>query len=272
MYTLSCFADEISPRLDAQLELMAHLGIRYMSLRSVDDVNVLDLTDARIDQIALELDKRHMAVSSIGSPVGKTQISNRSDLYLDQTQRAIAIARRIDCPRIRVFSFYMPADRLDEERAEVIRRLSEMARLAARDGIELLHENEAGIYGETSVRCRDLLDAVNLPNFNAAFDPSNFVAAGEAPFDQSLPNIRPYVSYMHIKDSRRNDNVIVPAGEGDAQLADILPVFADHDMFLTLEPHLALAGRNRGFTGEDLFCRAHAALTGLLNRLKIAYN
>lgn len=271
MYTLSCFADEISPKLDEQLELMARLGIRYMSLRSVDDVNVLELSDDCIDQIAVALHRRHMAVSSIGSPVGKSPISDRSDLYLTQMERAISVARRIDCPRIRVFSFYMPASQLDVERSEVLRRLDSMARLAARDGIELLHENEAGIYGETSARCRDLLESIDRPNFRAAFDASNFVAAGEAPFEQSLPTMRPYISYMHIKDSRRADNAIVPAGEGDAQLARILPALAGRDMFLTLEPHLALAGRYRGFTGEELFCRAHAALTGLLNALDIAY-
>ncbi len=271
MYALSCFADEISPRLDEQLELMEQLGIRHLSLRSVDDVNVLELSDARLDQIARELARRRITVSSIGSPVGKTPISDRSEAYLSQTQRALEIARRLDCPRVRVFSFYMPEDRLDAERAEVLHRLSAMARLAARDGVELLHENEAGIYGQTSARCRDLLDGVGLPNFNAAFDPSNFVAAGEAPFDQSLANIRPFVRYMHIKDSRRADNTIVPAGEGDAQLELILPEFADRDMFLTLEPHLAQAGQYRGFTGGELFRRAHAALTGLLARLGIEY-
>ena len=77
---------------------------------------------------------------------------------------------------------------------------------------------------------------------------------------------------MHIKDSRRSDGVIVPAGEGDGQLSQVLSAFAEKDMFLTLEPHLAVAGRMRGFTGAELFGRAHAALTGLLDRAGIAYN
>ena len=237
MYTLSCFADEISPRLDEELDAMERLGIKWMSLRSVDNVNVLSLSDEQVDRIGCALRARGMGVSSIGSPIGKTPIADESDLYLEQTARAIEIAIKLDCPRIRVFSFYMEKDELDARRDEVLRRLRNMSELAARDGITLLHENEAGIYGESSARCRDLLESVGRDNFRAAYDPSNFVAAGE----------------------------------GDAQIRDVLREFTGDDYFLTLEPHLAMAGRNRGFSGVELFGRAHAALTGLLREAGIAY-
>ena len=272
MYTLSCFADEISPHLDEQLDVMERLKVRYLSLRSVEDVNVLSLTDAQVKDIRQALRSRGMGVSSIGSPVGKTPVKDDASICLDQTRRAVEIARMLDCPRVRVFSFYMEKDELDEYRGEVMDRLGRMAEIAAQAGVTLMHENEAGIYGERSDRCADILQSVNHPALRAVFDPSNFVAAGEAPFDESLPRLREYVAYMHIKDSRRSDGVIVPAGEGDAQLARVLSAFADTDMFLTLEPHLAVVGRMRGFTGAELFGTAHAALTGLLERADIAYN
>ena len=272
MYTLSCFADEIAPDLDEQLAVMERLGVRYLSLRSVDNVNVMELTDARLKEIRAALEARGMGVSSIGSPVGKTPIADDAGACLEQTRRAVEIARRMDCPRVRVFSFYMEKDELDARRHEVIDRLSRMAEIAADAGITLMHENEAGIYGEQSARCEDILRSVAHPALRAVFDPSNFVAAGEAPFDESLPRLRGFIDYMHIKDSRRSDGAIVPAGEGDGQLRAILPVFAEKDMFLTLEPHLAVAGRMRGFTGPQLFEKAHAALTGLLRDAGIAYN
>ena len=89
MYTLSCFADEISPRLDEELDAMERLGIKWMSLRSVDNVNVLSLSDEQVDRIGCALRARGMGVSSIGSPIGKTPIADESDLYLEQTARAI---------------------------------------------------------------------------------------------------------------------------------------------------------------------------------------
>ena len=272
MYTLSCFADEISPRLDEQLAVMERMNVRYLSLRSVEDVNVLKLTDAQIRDIASALKSRGMGVSSIGSPIGKTPVTDDISLCLDQTRRAIDIARALDCPRVRVFSFYMKKDELDKYRGEVIDRLRRMAEMAAEAGVTLMHENEAGIYGERSERCADILKSVNHPALRAVFDASNFVAAGEAPFDESLPRVRDYVDYMHIKDSRHADGVIVPAGEGDGQLPAVLAAFAEKDMFLTLEPHLAEAGRMRGFTGAELFAKAHAALTGLLRNANIAYD
>ena len=272
MYTLSCFADEISPRLDEQLDVMERLNVRYMSLRSVGDVNVLNLSDAQVRSISRALKARGMGVSSIGSPIGKTPIAEDAKGCLEQTRRAVEIARALDCSRVRVFSFYMEKDQLDACRGEVIDRLGRMAEIAAAADVTLMHENEAGIYGEASARCEDILKSVNHPALRAVFDASNFVAAGEAPFDESLPRVKDYVDYMHIKDSRHADGVIVPAGEGDGQYASILPVFTDKDMFLTLEPHLAEAGRMRGFTGAELFARAHAALTGLLRSANIAYN
>ena len=155
---------------------------------------------------------------------------------------------------------------------EVIDRLRRMAGIAAAAGVTLMHENEAGIYGQASARCGDILKSVNHPALRAVFDASNFVAAGEAPFDESLPRVRDYVDYLHIKDSRHADGVIVPAGEGDGQLPAVLSAFAEKDMFLTLEPHLAVAGQMRGFTGPQLFERAHAALTGLLDAAGLTYN
>ncbi len=272
MYTLSCFADEISPHLNEQLDEMERLKVRYLSLRSIEDVNVLKLTDAQLRELAASLKARGMGVSSIGSPVGKTPISEDASLCLDQTRRAVEIAQMLDCARVRVFSFYMEKDELDARRGEVIDRLRRMAEIAAAAGVTLMHENEAGIYGERSERCGDILRSVNHPALRAVFDASNFVAAGEAPFDESLPRVRDYVDYLHIKDSRHADGVIVPAGEGDGQLPDVLKAFAEKDVFLTLEPHLAAAGRMRGFTGAELFARAHAALTGLLRSANIAYN
>lgn len=271
MYKISCFADEIAPGLSEQLDVMEKLNVGWLSLRSVEDVGVLKLTDEQIDEIARTIKARGVGISSIGSPIGKTPITDTSDEYLRQTERAIQVAEKLDCPRIRVFSFYMEKDEMDTYREEVIERLGKIADLAAKSGIDILHENEARIYGEASVRCRDILESVNRPNFKAVFDPSNFVAAGEDPFDQSLPQVKDFVSYMHIKDSRHSDGVIVPAGEGDGQVSQVLKAFAGQDMFLTLEPHLAVAGQFKGFSGPERFAKAYEALTGLLKTAGIAY-
>ena len=48
MWTLTGFADEISPELDEQLDTLAQESMRSMELRSVWNTNVLDLTDEEL--------------------------------------------------------------------------------------------------------------------------------------------------------------------------------------------------------------------------------
>ncbi len=60
MIRLSAFADEISPDLDEQIATLQRQGIRYLDLRSMWNINVLDLSDAHIRQIKQILDaQRH---------------------------------------------------------------------------------------------------------------------------------------------------------------------------------------------------------------------
>ena len=79
MYKISCFADEISPRLDQQLDEMEKLNVKWMSLRSVDDINVLQLSDARVDEIAHALKERGMGILITDHNVRETlQIVDRA--------------------------------------------------------------------------------------------------------------------------------------------------------------------------------------------------
>ena len=45
----------------------------------------------------------------------------------------------------------------------------------------------------------------------------------------------------------------------------------DYDGFLSLEPHLKVAGHSTGFTGPELFATARNALCAILDDLDIAY-
>jgi sugar phosphate isomerase/epimerase len=66
---------------------------------------------------------------------------------------------------------------------------------------------------------------------------------------------------------------VVPAGEGDGQLRETLTALRDSGFegFISLEPHLAQAGRFGGFSGPEGFRRAVRALKLVLNELSIPY-
>jgi sugar phosphate isomerase/epimerase len=269
MVKLSGFADEISPDLDVQLDTLESLGIKYFEFRAVWGKNVLALSSEELDRVKAEIDRRGICVSALGSPVGKARIDADFEDYKGLVQHAIDVANRMEAPNIRVFSFY--CDDLDKDRDEVMRRMQAMVDMAAAGGVTMLHENEKGIYGEQAERCLDLHQSVTGKNFRATFDPANFVQAGVKPFDTAYPMLKSYIAYFHIKDAIMDEGRVVPAGEGDGQIRELMAAAKDtgYDGFLSLEPHLKVAGHSTGFTGPDLFATAVNALRGILDELEI---
>ena len=128
----------------------------------------------------------------------------------------------------------------------------------------LIHENEANIYGETGRQCLDIHQSIASPKLCAAFDFANFVQAGENPLD-NWPLLKPYTAHFHVKDARASNGQIVPAGQGDGHLAEILKdaCASGYRGFLSLEPHLAAHGQFAGFSGPALFQTAVDALRKL---------
>jgi sugar phosphate isomerase/epimerase len=125
----------------------------------------------------------------------------------------------------------------------------------------MLHENEKGIFGDTAARCADLLRSVRSPHLQAAFDFANFVQVGENPA-AAWSMLRDFVRHFHIKDALREGGRVVPAGEGDGHIGPILSeaYSLGYRGFLSLEPHLRVAGHSHGETGEALFGTAANAL------------
>src|SRR3954470_6656236 len=102
MWLLSGFADEIDPDLQTQCKVLDELGIRFIELRSAWDVNVLDLSDEQIEDVARILAAHGTAVSSIGPPVGKINIADDFEAHLLRLARAIEVADRLGAPFIRI--------------------------------------------------------------------------------------------------------------------------------------------------------------------------
>jgi sugar phosphate isomerase/epimerase len=269
MVKLSGFADEISQDLGEQLDTLETLGMRFFEFRGVWGKNVLALNREELDQVKAEIDRRGIGISALGSPIGKAPIDADFEHYSERVQHAIAVAQLMETPYIRMFSFYCRD--LDADRDEVMRRMQAMVDMAAAAGVTMLHENEKGIYGEQPERCLDLHETVAGDNFRATFDPANFVQAGVKPYDTAYPLLKPYIGYFHIKDAIMGKGNVVPAGKGDGQVREVLAAARDagYAGFLSLEPHLKVAGHSTGYTGPELFATAVGALQTILDDLNI---
>lgn len=251
-FLLSAFGDEIDDDLTTQLDLLASEGITALELRSAWGVNVLDLSGEQLQRVRELLHERGFLVSAIGSPIGKSSLSEPRAFEQERLERALAAAERLDTRLIRIFSFYVAPESLDEARNEVIERLGLLVERAAQAGATLLHENERGIYGESATRCQDLLAAINSPALRMAFDPANFVQAGVRPMEDAWPLLSAFVTHVHIKDAVFQDSSVRPAGQGDGDIPALLAALnaLDYTGYLTLEPHLSIAGPAGGFSGE----------------------
>ena len=236
-FLISAFADETSNDPDRQIAALKRNGLRMIEPRNIGG-GILSKTDAEIDAFGQKLADAGIGISALGSPIGKYDIGKPFDAHLTDFRRALAICRRLCTDRMRMFSFFVPQERLKECRAEVLRRLSVMLEEADRAGVTLCHENETGIYGQNPAEVADLLNA--LPGLYGVFDAANYVMNDQDPLagiDATL--IRP--AYLHMKDAIRAEKAMVPVGMGDGHYAEVLrrvDAAMPGLVCLTVEPHL----------------------------------
>jgi sugar phosphate isomerase/epimerase len=268
-FTLSAFGDEIADDLGEQLRVLRELRIGYLELRGAWGKNVSVLSDDEVEAIRRLCAERAIGLSCIGSPIGKSPLAEPLEPVLDSLRRLCQVATTLGTRRIRIFSFYPPeGDDPADHLAEATARLRRLATLAGEHDILLLLENELGIVGDTPERCAALLEAVDSLNLRFVWDTANFVQVKLArPVERGWPLLSRYLAqHVQIKDARLADGTVVPAGEGDAQVGELLDRLRETSYrgFLALEPHLAYAGPRGGFSGPDGMARAADALRRLL--------
>ena len=280
-YILSAFADEVSPVFDEQLEYLKSRNIGYIEPRNIDGTNVSSIDNEQLKTAKAKLDKFGIGVSSIGSPLGKISVTDDFADHIRLLERTIELAKVFEAKNIRMFSFFYPEGTMPREhRAAVMARLEIMLEIAEKNGINLCHENEARIFGETPDDCRYLMEYFG-GRLKSVLDMGNFAFCKQNPLE-GYEAVKDYSEYIHIKDANF-DTTIVPAGCGAGKVEEILSAYnklTDRDVFLTLEPHLTVfSGLDKLSNMDDIkvqnaydtpvaaFDAAKAALEGILAKI-----
>lgn len=277
-YKLSGFSDEISSDTTVQFEVLNKLGIKYFESRGIDGKNISLLSDDEAAALRAKMDSYGIKASSIGSPIGKIKLGDDFEEHFALFKRVVNIAKILGTKYIRVFSFYSDSGSWSEDdRNQVLSRLRRMIDYAAEENVILLHENEKDIYGDVADRCLDLMKELACDNFKAVFDPANFVQCGEDT-NRAFELLKDYVAYVHIKDARSKDGMVVPSGMGDGNVEYVLKKLFDNGYcgFLSLEPHLGqfegLAELEFGDVMKNLPKGGEATFTLALNSLEKILN
>jgi 3-dehydroshikimate dehydratase len=273
MFTISAFADEISPDPREQVAVLKSCNVRHIEFRSIHKTNVLALSDSQLAEFKTLIDGEGVKLSAIGSPIGKVPIDAPFDTHLDRFKLAIEIAQKFNTPNIRIFSYYPPADKPFDGnwapyRDEVIRRMRVKAEIAAKANITLFHENEHKIYGDSPERVLDVLKSVNSPALRGAYDAANYVFCSYDPI-HGWELTKEYTSHFHIKDwkgSGEHEHTGRIPGTGDGKIPHSIAdaVKRGYSGFAVMEPHLRGGGPTGGVTGPDLFPLAVQAFRNIL--------
>ena len=238
-WIISAFADEHSNDLAGQIAALQSFDISHIELRFLNGKNVADLQNSEAKAVKEQLDAGGIQVSAVGSPLGKINLADDFAAHMEKARKVFETAAILQTDRIRMFSFYLHQGKCRPDcRGEVMDKLGAMLDLADTFGMQLCHENEGEIYGESPEQCLDLMETFG-GRLGCVFDMGNFVFKGHDPL-QGYELLKSYISYFHIKDAL-TAGAIVPAGRGEACIGQILHAYRDEfqkDVLLTIEPHL----------------------------------
>ena len=268
MIKLCAFADEAEESLAGQIAALKRNGIGYLELRSISGKNVKDFTLDEAKAYQKTLSENGIKVWSIGSPLGKVDIDCDFAEYEKTVRHVCTLANIFGAKRIRMFSFFNAYEKKDK----VFLYLRKMVEIANEYGVLLCHENEKEIYGDTLERVLELKEQVKGLAF--VYDPANYLQVGEKACD-TLCKAHGISEYYHIKDVIVATDELVPAGEGDGEIGELIARI-DGDAVLTLEPHLktfagyaaidntVMKNKYSFKDGNEAFDAAVRALKGLL--------
>ncbi len=238
-FILSAFADEAGGGLLSQIEALKRNNLTHIEPRGLDHGNIADYTSEQCKEMRKILDDNGIGVSAMGSPFGKINIEDDFAPHFEKFKQCVENACILGTDKIRMFSFFFNENQKHEDfRDEVFERLEKFADYSLKSGVWCCHENEKDIYGDTDIYCLDILKTFN-GKIKGIFDPANFIQCGV----EILPAydlLEEYIEYFHVKDCLFDSGKVVPAGKGDANMAELLRRFGKKDgkRILTLEPHL----------------------------------
>lgn len=273
MMRISAFGDEIAVDFEEQLRVLKALEIPLIDIRAAWGVNCSHFTDEHIGRITDLCVRYNITVSCMGSPIGKSPITDPIAIESERLKTIGETARRLGTRNIRLFSFYPERESDVTALHSSIERLGALSEIAGEQDLQLLLENEKGVVGDIPERCLELMRALESPHLRFIWDPANFVQCGAVDqVDRWWDELHPYIGYIHIKDARLADQSVTVAGDGDGQLLELLIRLRDNGYqdVLSLEPHLLEARHSSGFSGADGMEAAVGALRGLMAEAGIA--
>lgn len=257
---LTGFADEASATWEGQIKATKALGWKYIETRKLFDGNLSNITDAQFEQVQKDLEENGIKFNAYGSAIANWShpITDEAESSYEEMRRVIPRMHKLGMKYVRIMSFNVP-DAIKPQSwdyaDEVIKRVTNIVKMAEDAGIICLHENCMNWGGLSYEHTLYLLDKIKSPAFRLVFDTGNpafnLDCRGEVPYTKKqnawefYVNVREFIEHIHIKDGyypeQGGEFKFTFAGEGDGCVKQILKDLCKrgYDGGISIEPHVA---------------------------------
>lgn len=231
-FPIAVITDEFSQDFERVCATAVELDIAGLEIRTAWDKNVLAMSDGEIDQLKQIADGHGRRFVAVASPVYKCVLPEGGEIdqrfrqdafraaydFADQPRilaRALEIARRLEAPVVRVFSFWRTV-RPERNFRRITEILAEGGEIARQSGVLLGLENEPACHFATGEEVAGAIDELDPDPYGVVWDPGNAFVAGEAAVPHGYREIPAgRICHVHVKDCTRD-----PSG-GQPQWCDI---------------------------------------------------
>jgi sugar phosphate isomerase/epimerase len=271
------FADEAGNSLDVQIKATLELGWQQIESRSIDGVNLTDISDEQFEIACQKLDAAGVKINCFGSAIANWSTDPRKEedfqASLASLRRAIPRMQRLGTRYLRGMSFGIVRDAVpDSPEIEklVFEKVRTLVALCEEAGVYFLQENCMNYGGLSYEHTLRLLDAVRSPYFKLVFDTGNPVGSdsriGKPPYHKQSSwefycNVREFIEYVHIKDCifieetgwifPKLQHTFPGEGHGDVRqiVADLLQ--RGYNGGFSIEPHLGAVYHDASLTSPE---------------------
>ena len=232
-FSLSIINDEISPNIDQCLKFIKKNQINLIDLRSINQINILDMKRKELGKINKILIKNDITVNMLVSPLFKwyPKTKNRGgikkydlhhfkpDLTYSEKKRfiykSIDVLNIFNSNKIRIFSLIRSENNnfnfynLEKDLYDLFISLCEKNNIQ----IYLENENSCNISDKNSIL--ESIAKIKKLGMNYLFDIGSLYSINENLNFRTVVDIIKFSEYIHLKDYSYKKKEHVPIGEGD---------------------------------------------------------
>lgn len=250
---LSGFADEAADEIDGQIKATRELGWKCIEARGVNGKNINDIPESDFLDVAAKLERSNVLVNCYGSTLANwsMKITDPFELTFDATQRAVARMKRLGTTMIRIMSYAVIKDADDQMEEERFRRIRELHKLFADNGMAALHENCMNYGGMSWKHTLKLIE--NVPGLKLIYDTGNPVFTDDHSQNKPYPkqsswefytHVKDYIEHIHIKDCIFEEGIKKHTfpGDGDGDVCRVVEdlVRSGYKGDISIEPHMGI--------------------------------